>query len=146
MKTVAGAAASEGNCGGRTCCRSRNRSSRPGALAVCACAFSCTPLLLALGVRYSLLVSTPEEALARKFSEKSLPLAFDSEELDRMESSGLDFYRRVRDGYLALHESQKERIMLIDAQLSPTSIHELIVNRLSTPAFQENILQNHLSQ
>jgi len=40
---------------------------------------------------------TPEDALMRKFSEKSLPLAFESEELDRMENSGLDFYRRVRD-------------------------------------------------
>ncbi len=73
---------------------------------------------------------TPEDALIRKFSEKSIPLAFDSGELDRMESSGLDFYDRVRDGYLALHDSQKERIMLIDALLSPASIHDLIVRRL----------------
>jgi dTMP kinase len=76
---------------------------------------------------------TPEDALIRKFSEKSIPLAFDSGELDRMESSGLEFYSRVREGYLALHESQKDRIMLIDALLSPASIHELIVSRLDHP-------------
>jgi dTMP kinase len=73
---------------------------------------------------------TPEDALIRKFSEKSLPLAFDSEELDRMESSGIDFYRRVREGYLALLESQKERIVLLDAQLPPASLHERIVEHL----------------
>jgi dTMP kinase len=74
---------------------------------------------------------TPEDALIRKFSEKSIPLAFDSGELDRMESSGLDFYDRVRKGYLTLHESQKDRIMLIDALLSPASIHDLIVGRIA---------------
>lgn len=73
---------------------------------------------------------TPEDALIRKFSEKSLPLAFDSEELDRMESSGLEFYRRVREGYLSLFESEPERIELIDAQLSPALIHERIVSRM----------------
>lgn len=73
---------------------------------------------------------TPEDALIRKFSEKSLPLAFDSEELDRMERSGLEFYHRVRQGYLAMHETQKERIVLIDATLPPASIHDLIVKRV----------------
>jgi dTMP kinase len=74
---------------------------------------------------------SPEDALIRKFSEKSLPLAFESEELDRMESSGIEFYRRVRAGYLALHESEKGRIELIDAQLSPDTIHERIVARMA---------------
>lgn len=73
---------------------------------------------------------TPEDALIRKFSEKSLPLAFDSEELDRMESSGLEFYRRVREGYLALHTAERERFELIDAQLSPSEIHQRIITRL----------------
>ncbi len=37
-------------------------------------AFSCTPLLLSLGVRHSLLVATPEEALALKSGDKELVL------------------------------------------------------------------------
>jgi dTMP kinase len=72
----------------------------------------------------------PEDAMIRKFSEKSLPLAFDSAELDRMERSGLEFYRRVRQGYLDMQETQKERIVLLDATLPPNSIHGLIVKRV----------------
>ncbi len=37
-------------------------------------AFSCTPLLLSLGARHSLLVATPEEALALKAGDKELVL------------------------------------------------------------------------
>lgn len=70
---------------------------------------------------------TPEDALMRKFSEKSLPLTFDSGELDRMESSGLDFYRRVRGGYLAIGEANRDRFVTIDALLSPPEIHSKIV-------------------
>ncbi|NTV01599.1 MAG: dTMP kinase [Chlorobiaceae bacterium] len=73
---------------------------------------------------------TPEDAMIRKFSEKSLPLAFDSEELDRMESSGLEFYRRVRDGYLRIHESEPERMVLLDARLSPQILHERISGKV----------------
>lgn len=73
---------------------------------------------------------SPEDALIRKFSEKSLPLAFDSDELDRMESSGLEFYRRVREGYQALLVGEPERIELLDARLSPSEIHDRIVSRL----------------
>lgn len=73
---------------------------------------------------------SPQDALIRKFSEKSLPLAFDSEELDRMESSGEEFYRRVRTGYLALQEAEPGRIVLLDALDSPEKIHGAIVVRL----------------
>ena len=73
---------------------------------------------------------TPEEAISRKFSETSLPLSFESGELDRMENSGLAFYRRVRKGYLELVEAEQERLILIDARLSPTSIHSEITGIL----------------
>ncbi|NTW53416.1 MAG: dTMP kinase [Chlorobaculum sp.] len=73
---------------------------------------------------------TPEDALMRKFSEKSLPLAFESEELDRMENSGLDFYRRVRSGYHAIGAESPERIVTLDAILSPAEIHRKIVSSL----------------
>jgi dTMP kinase len=70
---------------------------------------------------------TPEDALMRKFSEKSLPLAFESEELDRMENSGLDFYRRVRDGYHTIGGENPERFVMIDALLNPAEIHRKII-------------------
>ncbi|NTU53704.1 MAG: dTMP kinase [Chlorobiaceae bacterium] len=75
---------------------------------------------------------SPEEALLRKFSEKSLSLDFDAENLDRMESSGLDFYRRVRDGYHALVAASRKRIVQIDARLSPSVIHQIIISCLDS--------------
>ena len=77
---------------------------------------------------------TPEDALMRKFSEKSLPLAFESEELDRMENSGLDFYRRVRSGYHAIGAANPDRIVMIDALLSQAEIHRKIVASLDALA------------
>ncbi len=73
---------------------------------------------------------TPEDALMRKFSEKSLPLAFESEELDRMENSGLEFYQRVRAGYHAILQLEPKRIMQIDALLTPAEIHRKILSHL----------------
>ncbi|HHE31908.1 MAG TPA: dTMP kinase [Chlorobaculum parvum] len=73
---------------------------------------------------------TPEDALMRKFSEKSLPLAFESEELDRMENSGLEFYQRVRAGYHAILEAEPQRIVMIDALLTPPEIHRKILSNL----------------
>jgi dTMP kinase len=66
----------------------------------------------------------------RKFSEKSLPLAFESEELDRMENSGLDFYRRVREGYHKIGGENPNRIIIIDALLSPSEIHRKIISSI----------------
>lgn len=73
---------------------------------------------------------TPEDALLRKFSEKSLPLTFDSEELDRMENSGLEFYRKVREGYKAIGEADRNRIVQIDALLPPQEIHGIIISHI----------------
>ncbi len=75
---------------------------------------------------------SPEDALIRKFSEKSLPLAFEEEELDRMESSGLAFYRRVREGYLALAEKENRRFVVLDACENPNTLHETIVRKLAS--------------
>ena len=74
---------------------------------------------------------SPEDALIRKFSEKSIPLSFEENELDRMESSGLAFYQRVREGYLQLAGSEKKRFMMLDACNDPESIHEEIVQKLA---------------
>ncbi|WP_294344205.1 dTMP kinase [Prosthecochloris sp.] len=73
---------------------------------------------------------SPEDALIRKFSEKSIPLAFEESELDRMESSGLAFYQRVREGYMKLVETN-ERFILLDAGDEPQKIHSKIIQKLA---------------
>jgi dTMP kinase len=82
----------------------------------------------------------PEDALMRKFSEKSLPLAFDAKELDRMESSGIDFYRRVRQGYTDLIDEGGGRIIPLDATDSPDTVHRQIVHyiRELDPGLRDN--------
>lgn len=71
----------------------------------------------------------PEDALMRKFSEKSLPLAFDQSELplDRMERAGLEFYRRVRQGYHTLVQQEPERFVMLDALRPILDLHQEIV-------------------
>ena len=75
---------------------------------------------------------SPADALIRKFSEKSIPLAFEENELDRMESSGLAFYQRVREGYLKLVESQKKRIVMLNADIEAKNIHAQILQKLAS--------------
>lgn len=91
--------------------------------------------IASLGIEPSLtfyLDLSPECALMRKFSEKSLPLAFGKNEtpLDRMESSGLDFYHRVREGYKTLARQHAHRFVEIDALQSVGEIHKQIVAAL----------------
>ncbi len=74
----------------------------------------------------------PEEALSRKFSAKSLPLAFDHEELDRMERSGLEFYRHVRQGYLDIISREGDRFVSLDALEDAECIHRKIVETLNS--------------
>ncbi|TLU83883.1 MAG: dTMP kinase [Chlorobium sp.] len=75
----------------------------------------------------------PETALRRKFSEKSIPIAFDSDELDRMERSGLEFYRKVHQGYLETIKQNESRFVTIDAKEPADIIHnkvkEIIMHR-----------------
>jgi dTMP kinase len=72
----------------------------------------------------------PEDAMIRKFSEKSLPLSFGENEtpLDRMERSGLDFYHRVREGYKTLVQENPRRFVEIDALKSIQDIHKEILS------------------
>lgn len=72
----------------------------------------------------------PETALMRKFSEKSIPLAFDSDELDRMERSGLEFYRKVRQGYLETIKLNENRFVSLDATEPADAIHLKIAETL----------------
>lgn len=86
----------------------------------------------------------PEDAMMRKFSEKSLPLSFGKNEtpLDRMESSGLEFYRRVRDGYKTLARQESHRFVEIDALQPINEIHRQITEilRQRLPELRQRLL------
>ncbi|NTW69706.1 MAG: dTMP kinase [Chlorobiaceae bacterium] len=68
----------------------------------------------------------PEDAIRRKFSEKSLPIEFDNSELDRIERSGIEFYRKVRQGYLEILNESQGRLVSLNALDSPEEIHQRI--------------------
>ncbi len=46
--------------------------------------------------------------------------------IDRMESSGEEFYKKVRQGYLEIAKHEPERFFVIDGLLSVDTIHETI--------------------
>ena len=48
-------------------------------------------------------------------------------EKDRMESAGMEFHNRVRQGYLELAKQEPQRIKVIDATKSIEEIHEKVV-------------------
>ena len=70
-----------------------------------------------------------EEGLRRKKNQA---------ELDRMEAAGLEFHRKVAEGYRMLAEREKERIMKISATLPEEDIHAKIVL-----AIEERILNRY---
>jgi dTMP kinase len=72
----------------------------------------------------------PEEAMKRKFAKTSIPLAFESDELDRMERSGLAFYRNVQQGYREIMQHNSERFVAINALQPVNAIHEQITEIL----------------
>ncbi len=57
-------------------------------------------------------------------------------EKDRMESAGLEFHNRVREGYLKIAEHEPDRIKIIDASKSIEEIHKEVVNQLAKKFFQ----------
>lgn len=48
-------------------------------------------------------------------------------EKDRMESQGIEFYRKVREGFLELARMYPERIVVIDATMPAIEVHSQIV-------------------
>ena len=48
-------------------------------------------------------------------------------QLDRLEQADIGFHRRVREGFLALAESEPERFLKLDANQSPDELHETIL-------------------
>lgn len=56
-------------------------------------------------------------------------------EKDRMESAGMDFHNRVRQGYLKLAENEPNRIKVIDAKKSIPDIHAEVIKILDNKIF-----------
>lgn len=52
-------------------------------------------------------------------------------ELDRMESQPVEFFEKVRQGYLQVAAAEPDRIKVIDAAASPEEVHEAIWSLLA---------------
>lgn len=64
---------------------------------------------------------TPEEAFIRKGG---------ADKTDRLEMSGLEFHKKVYDGYIMLAKKYPERIAVIDGRGTPKETHEKILTVL----------------
>lgn len=70
-------------------------------------------------------IDTPiDEIIKRKALVKKI-------DLDRIERSAIDFYEKVRDGYLYLSKKEK-RFEVIDGLLSIEEIHKLILQKINS--------------
>jgi len=56
-------------------------------------------------------------------------------EKDRMESSGDEFFNRVRNGYIELSKQEPERIKLIDSTQSIEDVHKKVLEVIKTKLF-----------
>ena len=50
---------------------------------------------------------------------------------DRMESAGLEFFKRVRQGYLEIAKSEPERVKVLDATQKVEQISEQVINYIN---------------
>ena len=75
--------------------------------------------------------------IATNWRKPDLTLVFDIDvetsmkrvgaEKDRMESAGIEFHNRVRDGYLEIAKQEPQRIKVIDASKSIEEIHREVI-------------------
>ena len=71
----------------------------------------------------SFLLDIPvEDGFARKKNDKK----------DRIESSSIAFFNRVRDGYLTIAKENDDRFIIIDASMGINEIHMKIIDTLNT--------------
>jgi len=54
----------------------------------------------------------------------------DNRELDRMESESIDFFNKVRLGYLEIAKSNPDRIIILDSELSVKDLQNTIFNEV----------------
>ena len=50
---------------------------------------------------------------------------------DRMESAGMDFFNRVRNGYLAIAKEEPNRVKVINSEDTIERIHEKVVEEVN---------------
>ena len=52
-------------------------------------------------------------------------------EMDRMESESIDFFKKVREGYLQIAQDNPERVVVLDASKTIDELHESIKKIIS---------------
>jgi dTMP kinase len=62
---------------------------------------------------------------------------FAGQSLDRMERAGEDFFKKVRDGYIQIAESEAERVLKINGECGIAELHEEIMKDID-----ETLLKN----
>ena len=62
-----------------------------------------------------------EEGFARKTHDKK----------DRIESSGITFFNKVREGYLSIAKENENRFTIVDASMDIDEIHKKIINSIN---------------
>ena len=71
----------------------------------------------------SFLLDIPvDDGFARKKNDKK----------DRIESSSIEFFNRVREGYLTIAKENGDRFTIIDASMGINEIHMKIIDTLNT--------------
>lgn len=77
----------------------------------------------------TLLFDLPAEAGLRRAMERMQDLPESSRE-DRFEREGLDFHRKIREGYLSLARQEPERFRIVHADADIASIHREVCRHL----------------
>lgn len=54
------------------------------------------------------------------------------EQKDRMESAGIEFFNRVRDGYLKIAQNEPDRVKVLDASKSIDEIHRDVIKLINS--------------
>lgn len=76
---------------------------------------------LGLKPRLTFLLDLPPEEALRRVKDP-----------DRLERAGLDFFQRVREGYLRLAEAEPERFLVLDARKGVEALHREIQAHLQS--------------
>ena len=65
-------------------------------------------------------------------SLKFIPYKRVGKNKDRMESAGIEFFKRVRNGYLEIAKQEPERVKVLDGSKSIETIHNELLEILQT--------------
>ena len=73
---------------------------------------------------------SPDLTFYMDITAEASKVRIDDRELDRMESESLDFFNKVRSGYLEIAKSNPDRIIVLDAELSVEDLQDKIFNEV----------------